>query len=120
MREIKFRAWHKFCEEIIPVVSINFENQIINSKGPWRFFSEIDLMQSTGLKDKNGVEIYEGDIVNVNLYGGTPRHEEVKIYTNSGYAGVHPFTDTGYQWSSYRCEVIGNIYEHPHLLEETK
>lgn len=63
MREIKFRAWEKNLKEIIQVYNIDFENRLINKDGVWRMFNEIELMQYTGLKDKNGREIYEGDIV---------------------------------------------------------
>lgn len=73
MREIKFRAWEKNLKEIIPVHSIDFEKKMINTESAWRFFNEIELMQYTGLKDKNGKEIYEGDILHAfedGHYGG--------------------------------------------------
>ncbi|MGL6032426.1 MAG: YopX family protein [Kurthia gibsonii] len=74
MREIKFRAWEMNYKEIIDVDSINFESKIINTECAWRMFSEVILMQYTGLKDKNGREIYEGDIVkNVGPYSPTVR-----------------------------------------------
>lgn len=57
MREIKFRAWEKNLEEMIPVYDINFKKRMINTDSPWRFFDEIELMQYTGLKDKNSKEI---------------------------------------------------------------
>lgn len=68
MREIKFRAWEKDLKEIIPVDDINFQRRQVNTQHVWRFFEEVELMQFTGLKDKNGKEIYEGDIVTSEEY----------------------------------------------------
>jgi uncharacterized phage protein (TIGR01671 family) len=65
MRKIKFRAFERNLKEIIPVHNIDFEKRMINIESAWRFFDEIELMQYTGLKDKNGKEIYEGDILKV-------------------------------------------------------
>jgi hypothetical protein len=58
--------------------------------------------------DKNGKKIYEGDIVNVNHYGGTPKYETIRFYTIAGFAGIHPFTDSGYHWVSHRCDIGWN------------
>lgn len=119
MREIKFRAWcnienkmyQKFYVE--DHLKFAFMDELISSAQE-RYI----LMQYTGLKDKNGVEIYEGDVVNVNKPWIKPRLEVVEFYTVGGMAGVHPFTDTEHQWTSYTAEVVGNIYEHSGLLEK--
>ncbi|PGU29628.1 hypothetical protein COD66_23270 [Bacillus cereus] len=68
MREIKFRAWDKFSEEMIIVTEIDFFNKVITALFRGHLenkyeFDEVELMQFTGLLDKNGKEIYEGDIV---------------------------------------------------------
>jgi uncharacterized phage protein (TIGR01671 family) len=157
MREIKFRAWERYLKEIIPVENINFVNRMINTGSAWRLFDEIDLMQYTGLKDKNGKEIYEGDIVEYKHYYAIKRWwrnmneiEEIKKEVQKArenYATEREkvvFSDGGFylgynisgrdinrgelfkKGSTYHSdfeerywdfEVIGNIYEHPELLE---
>lgn len=85
-------------------------------------FEDVILMQSTGLKDKNGVEIFEGDIVLENgmqrvITLGEQRYEEDYgdlVY----YIGFNIFTKWGYSSiTPVEHEVIGNIYENPELLE---
>lgn len=128
MREIKFRAWIKegaYDDGILPDGNEMDYIQGFVGETVWcSDNSEIDiksceLMQFTGLKDKNGKEIYEGDIIKGDTYGHI-----LEVIWDEGYCGFSPFLDlidgdyTGEDWG--RCEVIGNIYENPELLEDSK
>lgn len=89
------------------------------------------LMQSTGLKDKNGVEIFEGDVVTRN--GGFPSvvkfgswvYEEdfgakarnVGFYIDSSYTDEEWLQSIDYEDISKNYEIVGNIYENPELME---
>ena len=65
MKQVKFRAWEKKFKEMIEVYDIDFAGGIINFNTAWRGLEEVELMQYTGLKDKNGKERYFDDIVKI-------------------------------------------------------
>ncbi len=88
----------------------------------YRYSHDLELMQSTGLKDKNGVEIYERDIV-VNQYGNVGyvaylQQEAgfVVVLKKSDYRLGHRNTGESYDVTTNH-EVIGNIHSNPELLE---
>ncbi|WP_142433920.1 YopX family protein [Enterococcus faecium] len=135
----KFRAWDKKTETIQEIESISFKEKklVIDQKSVTWFnsdytknFDEVELMQSTGVKDKNGVEIFEGDIVLVSVRNGFDYlGNKVCIVKNSiDYSGLVCATvdeDLEYQifntelFEKYTYEVIGNIYENSELLEDS-
>ena len=113
MKELKFRAWDgkKMIEDVIPasetsiVELFEYEHQV----------TEVEVVeQYTGLKDKNGQEIYEGDIVSVR---NKNRKNEYDIgVVEFGKAAFRcPFLLGKYH--SGQVEVVGNVHENPDLLE---
>ena len=117
MREIKFRAWdglkmyqsHSIDEDGAMCAYGDFVNEV---ESPERKSTQ---MQYTGLKDKNGKEIYEGDIVR--LSGWNPEVCEV-VFDRGGFCFRFKPDDTYYPDGKYLedGEVIGNIYENPKLV----
>ncbi|WP_314394817.1 YopX family protein [Leptotrichia shahii] len=124
MREIKFRAWLKEERKMVNVETLFIGiNRLCfgNSKTEdlfFRDFEEVELMQYTGLKDKNGKEIYEGDIYHV----GDKNIRYLVVWFDSGFEGKQ-LRSTSYaglkSWAK-DIEILGNIYENPELLEENK
>jgi|SRR5690625_3407062 len=119
MREIKFRAWDgERIKEVTGVGWIDNEIDYIMTpkySGP---ASDFKLMQYTGLKDKNGKEIYEGDVIKyVYRKPMLPELYVVKDMTN--YHDMRILEKIISKPLS-AIEVIGNIYENPELLEVKK
>lgn len=134
MRPIKFRVWDKLRKEMMDVYEISFDSEqvagYISSEKKTRRLNPLDddfeLMQFTGLTDKNGKEIYEGDIVE--LKGKDKMSREVKTHSriyviewSDTLTGFEPIKDDyigpwSREWAS-DYEVIGNIYENPELLK---
>ena len=131
-REIKFRAWVKKEKEMTKVLALETRDYATlnvlyndNSKCTLGMFA-VEIMQYTGLKDKNGKEIYEGDIIKYKFpYDIRLKHiRPVKFLETEASFGIKD--RYGNEIPLYTIsannyfEVIGNIYENKNLLEENK
>ena len=118
MKELKFRAWDgkKMIDDVVPAS----ETSIIElfDRYEWQETEVKAVEQYTGLKDKNGKEIYEGDVVDI---------QGIKYYVDFEYGGFW-FNNDNRKWKANRpfthfqeindTEVIGNIHENADLMRE--
>ncbi len=132
----KFRAWDKELQTMLDVSLIDFKKSVLVGEH-WEFgetnfinFDGIKLMQSTGLKDKNGTEIFEGDIIDTTDYEGglsSVGNPLVKVGRDKyGFVVTGDFPDSpitlkefedGRKFAGVEVTIAGNIYENPELLE---
>ncbi|WP_261103716.1 YopX family protein [Streptococcus mitis] len=124
----KFRAWDKHGQKMFAndeliiwngnVYANDSKKLTCNNLKGWSIDDEY-LMQSTGLKDKNGKEIFEGDIVKMSkdVYS-EPTYYEVVRHRGGAYRLESKQHGCELWLRHTDCEVVGNIYENPELLED--
>ncbi|BDS63896.1 TPA: YopX family protein [Streptococcus pneumoniae] len=131
----KFRVWVKIGKRMVfsdDILAIDYENKEIVTQQVYfesglaverdiycYDFDDIELMQSTGLKDKNGKEVFVGDIIKCTK--GCPHEVYLEKEYGGTFIGGMPAVylkglGEGYAWTEDE-EIIGNIYENPELLE---
>ena len=126
-RKIKFIAWDKTKKIMLSVQTLEWrddeEVMDVVTNIYQGSLSRFELMQFTGLKDKNGKEIYEGDVIG---FKSDVRHlGKYLVEKNDEYSGFNPFCEGYYfQGKSYvdmfldKTEIFGNIYENPELIND--
>ena len=127
-REIKFRAWNKEdkimvdLQKITPLALNDMMNTQLNLQGRSGlfipFFKELELMQYTGLHDKNGKQIYEGDIIKCTVTENSADYLQIEAGDKHSVLRIISIPELYQEGLSDDGEIIGNIHENKELLKQ--
>lgn len=98
-KNVKFIAWEKNLKEVIEVRDIDFKSNLINTGGIWRYLNEVELLQYTGFKDKNGKEIYDGHVLHNEDYW------PIRIEYDNGSFMVRDLDEVRYNNKCLNCDI---------------
>lgn len=125
MNNLKFRVWDKTNKEMlnIDILNLFLEEVVVLENDGSAFsmkFKDVELMQSTGLFDKNGKEIFEGDILKTRTRGYVIVRKENGNTMTTYKSGINKRTSLVLSsfLEKYQVKIVGNIYENKDLLEE--
>lgn len=125
MNNLKFRVWDKTNKETLNIDVLNlFLEEIVVLENDGSAFSmkfkDVELMQSTGLFDKDGKEIFEGDILKTRTRGYVIVKKENGNTMTTYKSGINKRTSLVLSsfLEKYQVKIVGNIYENKDLLEE--
>lgn len=128
---LRFRAWDKEFKEMVQVDALVFEEQLIkatykNGNVVKEDLKNYVLMQSTGLTDKNGKEIFEGDILsietdkeNVKVEVSWDSKHALFVFESKKYNAKQALGEL-FEDNPYPFKIIGNVWEDPELVEVKK
>lgn len=118
----KFRAWDKNLKVMLDVQIIDWIGETVGLDAIGGVLEtsmeDVELMQSTGLKDKKGVEIFEGDIVKFQDELYQNEFKSYRFKAKDFWLNYQDVPDDFFSEYAYKqCEVVGNVHENPELLE---
>lgn len=123
MREIKFRAWHSQSQGMVHWLELQSIAERAICHPLHGGHPHYELMQYTGLKDKNGKEIYEGDIIDVSMiFEGSTLPHIGKIVFDESFGAFATENEGGitllHHHALHTAKIIGNIHENPELIKD--
>lgn len=127
-RPLKFRAWDRATSRMYPEFHLFGETACFDLLTQWLMefplgktslerMNDVEVMQFTGLKDSAGKDIFEGDILEEEVCNGSMRALGVCKQVLGGWK-IFSHPNSSICWHGWGQKIIGNIFQHPHLLAE--